>query len=67
MKIKEEEQEEEKYFFFTWRTVVISWQLAQFGHCIHEYLGELQEVALNKASDNFQKLLHDNSNALITK
>ena len=30
-----------KVYFFTRRTIVISWQLAQFGHCIHEYLREL--------------------------
>ena len=48
-------------------SVVVAWQLADLGHGGHQGLGELKDVPLDQALDDFEKLLHYHSDALVPK
>lgn len=49
------------------RAVIVSRELANLGHSLHEGLCELVQTALDQGLDDLEEFLHDHSNTLVTE
>ena len=48
-------------------SVIVTRHFALLGHCLHERLGELENVALYQRLDDLEQLFHNDGNALVTE